>query len=193
MPLEKLIFPDPPKEAEPYRVRLKRTAPELPLPAPAKKRDRLKDMGAWEGESLIFPDPPKAEQAPVKTPAEMLAAPEPVPEVIVTRVNRLASMAMAEPAPLPEPASEPEAVLAPMPEVVVTRVNRLASMAIAEPAPLPEPPVRADKLARMRDVEMPVIEPVVEATPAKQKKWSFEFERNPNGTIRRINATEVED
>jgi hypothetical protein len=144
MPLQKLVWPDAPKEAKPALLRLQRmSALVLEAPAAAKKPDRLKYMSMSE--------------------------------------------------PPPEPVSEPEPVLAPMPEVVVTRVNRLASMANAEPAPLPEPAVRADKLARMRDVEMPVIEPVVEATPAKQKKWSFEFERNPNGTIRRINATEVED
>lgn len=42
---------------------------------------------------------------------------------------------------------------------------------------------------RMPDIPAPQVS-VTAATPAAQPvRWAFEFERNPNGTIRRINAT----
>jgi hypothetical protein len=79
-----------------------------------------------------------------------------------------------------------------------------APAAPAEPTPA-KPDVSADLLRQMIAVlnrpvdvrlpEMPV--PQVTVTPAAQVaskpvSWIFEFERNPNGTIKRINATPKE-
>jgi hypothetical protein len=73
-----------------------------------------------------------------------------------------------------------------------------------EPAPV-KPDVSADLLRQMIavlnrpvDVRLPEMPaPQVTVTPAAQVaskpvSWTFEFERNPNGTIKRINATPKE-
>jgi hypothetical protein len=70
---------------------------------------------------------------------------------------------------------------------------------IVQPEP-PKPDVSADLLRQMISIlnrpvdvrlpEMPVPQVTIAAAPAaKPTSWSFEFERNSNGTIKRINAT----
>jgi hypothetical protein len=74
-----------------------------------------------------------------------------------------------------------------------------------EPAPMPAPAPRQEltpelmqqilaAINRPVEVKLPTMPTpqVTVAAPAKTQaptKWTFEFERNPNGTIKRINAT----
>lgn len=84
--------------------------------------------------------------------------------------------------------AKPRAIPAPIP----------TSAPIAQPEPKPD--VSADLLRQMISIlnrpvdvrlpEMPVPQVTIAAAPvAKPTSWSFEFERNSNGTIKRINAT----
>ena len=165
MPLQKLIGPEPPA---------------------AKKAGRLERMATFE------PEPHRAApEARGPDRLQRMAVFGPEPEVLVVP-TLVAPAKPVEPEPIPEPE--------PVPEPVRERINKLASMALSEPAPVPPPVPRPDQLAKMavyeamleKDPDPVADEPVTVATE-KRKKWSFEFERNPNGTIRRINATEVED
>ena len=76
---------------------------------------------------------------------------------------------------------------------------KMAPAPVVQPEP-PKPDVSADLLRQMIAVlnrpvdvrlpEMPAPQVTVAAAPVvKPTSWSFEFERNSNGTIKRINAT----
>lgn len=85
-----------------------------------------------------------------------------------------------------------------------TRVDKPRAMPAPTPAPVaqpePKPDVSADLLRQMISIlnrpvdvrlpEMPIPQVTIAAAPVvKPTSWSFEFERNSNGTIKRINAT----
>lgn len=82
--------------------------------------------------------------------------------------------------PRPTPAPAPPPVVVPSQDnsaALMQQIVQQLSTALSRPVSVMLP-------------EMPVPQVTVAAAPAaKPTSWSFEFERNPNGTIKRINAT----
>lgn len=79
----------------------------------------------------------------------------------------------ATPAPTPAPVAQPEP---PKPDVSAELMRQMIAI--------------LNRPVDVRLPEMPAPQVTVAAAPAaKPVSWAFEFERNPNGTIKRITAT----
>ena len=93
------------------------------------------------------------------------------------RLKRKPAAAKPEPAPEPVPAPEPEIPEPPHPEVLAL-LKQLVEV-VKRPVEVTIPPIPAPQVT----VKAP------EQKASSPKAWTFDFERNSNGTIKRINAT----